>query len=184
MRAVLPNQSPEPTAVVAAVAIHAASRRWLSFSRSATSTPTPKLSFRRQNRHRSNQQHKKTMKTLIESTLPPPQHISDVEPRTEKDDALFAELAAVLKKHDALDRFGVNLLHRHFDLAPGEFLLETTNIPTRLQTIEPIREQDLNGEEVIETAWRLGDGWIAMGCVCVKMGSDHQHQSRGDKPVC
>jgi hypothetical protein len=29
----LPNQSPEPTAVAAAVAIHAASRRWLSFFR-------------------------------------------------------------------------------------------------------------------------------------------------------
>jgi hypothetical protein len=28
-----PNQSPEPTAVTAAVAIHAASRRWLSFNR-------------------------------------------------------------------------------------------------------------------------------------------------------
>jgi hypothetical protein len=28
-----PNQSPEPTAVAAAVAIHAVSRRWLSFLR-------------------------------------------------------------------------------------------------------------------------------------------------------
>jgi len=28
-----PNKSPEPTAVAAAVAIHAASRRWLSFGR-------------------------------------------------------------------------------------------------------------------------------------------------------
>jgi hypothetical protein len=28
-----PNQSPEPTAVAAAVAIHAANRRWLSFFR-------------------------------------------------------------------------------------------------------------------------------------------------------
>ena len=29
----MPNKSPEPTAVAAAVAIHAASRRWLSFFR-------------------------------------------------------------------------------------------------------------------------------------------------------
>jgi hypothetical protein len=28
-----PNQSPEPTAVAAAVAIHAPNRRWLSFGR-------------------------------------------------------------------------------------------------------------------------------------------------------
>ena len=33
LRTMLPNQSPEPTAVGAAVAIHAASRRWLSFFR-------------------------------------------------------------------------------------------------------------------------------------------------------
>jgi hypothetical protein len=31
--AMTPNQSPEPTAVTAAVAIHATSRRWLSFFR-------------------------------------------------------------------------------------------------------------------------------------------------------
>ena len=29
----MPNQSPEPTAVAAAVAIHITSRRWLSFLR-------------------------------------------------------------------------------------------------------------------------------------------------------
>jgi len=29
----MPNQSPEPAAVATAVAIHAASRRWLSFGR-------------------------------------------------------------------------------------------------------------------------------------------------------
>ena len=33
MTTMWPNQSPEPTAVGAAVAIHAASRRWLSFFR-------------------------------------------------------------------------------------------------------------------------------------------------------
>ena len=33
IHAMMPNQSPEPTAVTAAVAIHAASRRWLSFFR-------------------------------------------------------------------------------------------------------------------------------------------------------
>ena len=32
----MPNKSPEPTAVAAAVASHVASRRWLSFFRSAS----------------------------------------------------------------------------------------------------------------------------------------------------
>jgi len=36
-----PNQSPEPTAVAAAVASHTASRRWLSFFRSAAPVHAP-----------------------------------------------------------------------------------------------------------------------------------------------
>jgi len=43
------------------------------------------------------------MKVILESTLEPPKHIDEVAPRSEHDDALFAELAAVLKKHHALD---------------------------------------------------------------------------------
>jgi hypothetical protein len=119
------------------------------------------------------------MKTILESTLPPPSHIADVEPRSDKDDLLFSELASVLKKHGALDRFGITLLHRHFPIAPGEFLLETTDIERRFQTIEPIKDSEMRGEDFIETAWRLGDNWIAMSCRCKKLGSDHSHHSTG-----
>ena len=119
------------------------------------------------------------MKTVLDSTLPAPQHIADIEPRSDKDDALFTELSSVLKKHNALDRFGVTLLHRHFDVRPGEVLLETTDVPTRKQTIRPISSEELAKEDYIETSWRLGDNWVGMACVCVRMGDDHQHQSRG-----
>ncbi len=119
------------------------------------------------------------MKALLDSKLPAPVHIADVQPRTDGDDPLFTELAAVLKKHNALERFGVTLLHRHFDMRPGEVLLETTDIPSRVQTIEPVPEEELAGVPYVETSWRLGDGWVAMACVCVKYGDDHSHQSRG-----
>ncbi len=119
------------------------------------------------------------MKTILESTLPAPVHVADVQPRSEQDDALFDELASVLRKHNALDRFGISLLHRHFEIAPGEVLLETTDIPTRVQTVRPVNETEIAGVPYIETSWRLGDGWVAMACVCVKFGSDHSHQSRG-----
>ena len=124
------------------------------------------------------------MKTLIESNLPAPKHISVVEPRSDTDDPLFAELATVLKKHNALDRFGITLLHRHFEIEPGEVLLETTDIPSRVQTIRPVTHDEMTADPYIETSWRLGDGWIAMGCKCVKMGDDHQHLSRGERPKC
>lgn len=115
------------------------------------------------------------MKIILESALSAPAHISDVEPRSEKDDALFAELACVLKKHDALNRFGVSLLHRHFEIKSGEVLLETTDIESRTQTIRPVDHTATDDDPCIETAWRLGDGWVAMGCKCVQRGLDHQH---------
>ncbi len=122
------------------------------------------------------------MKLILDSEVSAPVHISEVEPRSEKDDALFEELAAVLKKHNALDRFGVTLLHRHFKIEPGEVLLETTDIPGRIQTICPVKHHEMAADPYIETSWRLGDGWIAMGCKCVKFGNDHQHLTRGATP--
>lgn len=115
------------------------------------------------------------MKTILESALPPSAHISDVEPRSEKDDPLFAEIASVLRKYDALNRFGVSLLHRHFEIKPGEVLLETTDVVSRIQTIRPVDHSETAADPYVETAWRLGDDWIAMGCKCVQRGLDHQH---------
>lgn len=115
------------------------------------------------------------MKTILESTLPAPRNITDVEPRSEKDDALFAELAGVLKRHGALDRFGVCLLHRHFDIKPGEVLLEETDVESRTQTIRPVAT--IEGD-CVETAWRLGDGFVAMHCICANYGTGHGHFTR------
>ena len=116
------------------------------------------------------------MKTILESTLPAPKHIAEVEPRSTNDDALFAELAGVLKKHHALDRFGITLLHRHFDIAPGELLLENTDMLSRTHSITPVSSETLVGQKYIETAWRLGDDFVAMGCVCQdRDGSGHNH---------
>lgn len=122
------------------------------------------------------------MKIVLDSNIQAPAHISEVEPRSANDNALFGELAEVLKKHNALDRFGVTLLHRHFEIKPGEVLLETTDIPSRVQTIRPVKHDEMTADPYVETSWRLGDGWIAMGCKCVKFGDDHQHLSRGATP--
>ena len=118
------------------------------------------------------------MNVLLDSMLPAPAHIADVTPRTDADAALFGELADVLKRHNALDRFGITLLHRHFDISAGEVLLETTDVATRVQTIQPVRDEEISGQPFIETAWRLGDGRVAMSCKCIKDGRDHDHLPR------
>src|SRR5262245_50512481 len=101
--------------------------------------------------------------------------IHDVIPRTAADDGLFAELAAVLDKHNARERFGVTLLHTHFPMADGEVRLEKTNVSARRQTIEPVSAQPGN---TIATAWRLGpDGAATTICICP---TDHRGNHLGD----
>ncbi|MBI3660564.1 hypothetical protein HY230_08850 [Candidatus Acetothermia bacterium] len=107
------------------------------------------------------------MKTILESTLTPPKHITEVEKRSEKDDALFVELTAVLKKYNALNRFGITLLHRHFDISQDECLLEETDVENRKQNIQPISANLLRDEKITETSWRLGDGFVAPATFCV-----------------
>lgn len=94
--------------------------------------------------------------------------------RTEDDNDLFRELAEVLKKHSALDRFGVTLLHKHFDIAADEALLETTDIAGRRQTLEIAKRSELSQRSAVETSWRLGpNGEALWGCVCVEIQGEH-----------
>lgn len=95
--------------------------------------------------------------------------IDAVKPRTTADDELFRELAATLAKHNALDRFGICLLHTHFNIAEGETLLESTDAERREQWIRPIRLTEAEPLDLIETAWRLeGNGSTAMSCKCIR----------------
>jgi hypothetical protein len=106
-------------------------------------------------------------------------HIEEVRPRTSADDALFAEMAEVLKRHNALDRFGVCLLHTHFAIDDGEVLVEETDENGRVQTIRP---KPIGAHpDVIETSWRLGpNGEAIQNCVCVGTdGWSHRHHSHG-----
>jgi hypothetical protein len=106
-------------------------------------------------------------------------HISEVEALSSEDEPLIADLIAVLQRHNALDRFGITLLHKHFEMEPDECLLETTDLSTRVQTIRPISKAEVAGIDAIETAWRLDTHGPLMSCICIQEGSDHSHQSRG-----
>ena len=105
-------------------------------------------------------------------------HISEAEPLGEADGPLVDDLVAVLKKHNALSRFGLTLLHKHFELEDGEVLVETTDRENRSQNIAPQFLSDVMREPIIQTAWRLDSGKPIMSCVCVNFGGDHSHQHR------
>lgn len=72
----------------------------------------------------------------------------------------FYELRDVLKKHNALDRFGITLLHKHFDVADDEIMLETTDVGNRTLHMQPIKTKDYFDKEtmpLVATSIRLID---------------------------
>lgn len=110
-------------------------------------------------------------------------HIDDVEPMNDKDIPCINELRDVLKRHGALDRFGITLLHKHFNIDHDEVLVERTDEASKVQTIRPYRKADLD-TCIQQTAWRLSDGAAVMGCytVCIRdsdRGWHHSHVTSG-----
>lgn len=87
--------------------------------------------------------------------MPKLPHISEVEPRSEKDEACFDELRAVLERHGALSRFGITLLHQHFEIGDHEVQVETVDERRRIETARPKRRDDAAISSAIETSWRL-----------------------------
>ncbi|HJT42430.1 MAG TPA: hypothetical protein VJ750_02915 [Rhizomicrobium sp.] len=88
------------------------------------------------------------------------------------------EVAAVLKRHGREWRFGVNLLHSHFEIGKDEVLIETSDPSDKSLWIRPVPKSEVEGEDVIATAWCLGDGEPRMGCLCKKAGNDHFHDHK------
>lgn len=110
--------------------------------------------------------------------------IDDVVPLADADEQLIAELRGVLDRHGAVQRFGITLLHQHFDVTDDEVLVETVDPTTRTLTIRPESAAQFEGMKSIETQWRLDDPHGMLRCVQVCPGgssSNHQgwpsHQS-------
>jgi len=106
--------------------------------------------------------------------------IADAVPLSAEDAPLVSALVEVLKKHNALSRFGLSLLHQHFPINPDEVMVESTDQATRMQTIQPVKKDALAGLNTKITGWRLDTGQPLMACLCVILGKDnHQHLPRG-----
>jgi len=82
--------------------------------------------------------------------------IDAVEKRADGDQAVFADLREVLMRHNAIDRFGVFLLHKHFHMAEDEVLVESCDKKLRQLVIKPIRASDQDQHRTVETSWQLG----------------------------
>jgi hypothetical protein len=106
-------------------------------------------------------------------------HIAEVEPLGDQDRAVLEEIRAVLAKHDALNRFGINLIHRHFGLQEGEVALEMTDTDSRRQVVEVRPESEVVGAaNVIATQWVFGTKGEGMECKLYCNYQDYGHKTR------
>jgi hypothetical protein len=79
-----------------------------------------------------------------------------VEPLGDDDRAVLADVREVLRRHNALDRFGVTLLHSHFDLGADETLVEFVDPANRVMTTKPVRLDSAEHDgTVVPTSFRL-----------------------------
>jgi hypothetical protein len=101
--------------------------------------------------------------------------VDQVTPRSDADGSLFRELHDVLQRHGALQRFGICLLHQHFELADDEVMLEQTDKANRRQLMRPVKIKTLDLDNMLETSWRLDNGKPAMVCLCYMNGDIHDH---------
>lgn len=106
-----------------------------------------------------------TLQTIQWSTL---LDIDAVAPIGSEDHQVLKELRAVILKHKYENRFGVALLHKHFELDAGEVLMEKTDVERRTSTLTPQPADAHADANVIETLWRFGQGESPDGVtVCV-----------------
>jgi len=76
------------------------------------------------------------------------------QPLNTDDRVFLQELYDVLDKHGNLDRFGLCLLHDHFDVSPDEILLETNDPKARTLSMEVVKRSELPESKF--TSWRIG----------------------------
>lgn len=107
--------------------------------------------------------------------------ISETEDFTSRDAACFSELRDVLKKHGCLDKFGISLIHKHFDISPDECLLEHTDLDNRTLTIKPVKQSTLEPGSTTITMWRLTEGEkvAEIGCRCARGPNGHFGRHEG-----
>ena len=81
--------------------------------------------------------------------------ISEVRPISEEDEICLNEIREVLMKHNSLNRFGITLLHGHFDISDDEILVEVCDVENRKLISSPMKREEVAKAKSIETNWRF-----------------------------
>jgi hypothetical protein len=114
--------------------------------------------------------------------LPPHPDINEVAPPlSDADRACFEDIREVLIQHGMLTRFGVTLLHQHFEIGDDEAMVEQIDVETRTLTCMPVKRERLAKINTVQTSWRLDSPTGQMACEtnCMKdYGENGPHWPR------
>lgn len=99
--------------------------------------------------------------------------LPDVEPLSDADLECLAEVRSVLQRYKVIDRFAIHLVHKHFDLAADEILVEYSDAVKRTQTIRVEKMADADLQNSIPTTWILDELKPTTICVCAIRAGSH-----------
>jgi hypothetical protein len=85
--------------------------------------------------------------------------------RLDSEAGLFGEVGQLLKRHGVEQKYGLALLHKHFDLAGDEVLMEYTDIENRTLITRPAPLSEVSAGNAVETVWSLDSGTMTTVCV-------------------
>jgi len=95
-------------------------------------------------------------------TLTPLMHnnlkdIDAIEKLNETDLKCINDIKNILKRHNKEDKFGVLLLHKHFDISEDEIMLESIDVKNRILITKPQKISTLKQNSFIQTVWSFSN---------------------------
>jgi len=103
--------------------------------------------------------------------------LREVAPLDAADLACMAELRDVLARHGRLQRFALQLVHKHFDISEREVLVEYTDVERRERRLRVEPRASALVRQSIPTTWMLERERAAVVCVCA-FRQDQGHLGR------
>ena len=88
-----------------------------------------------------------------------------IDRRLPTDDPCIAEIKAVLKRHGLDKKYGLTLLHKHFDLAADEIMIEHTDLANRTLVSRPEKADAFPEANLMEVTWSLDSDTLMAGCI-------------------
>lgn len=99
--------------------------------------------------------------------------LHDLAPLNDNDVACMRAVRDVLLQFGKVERFALHLVHKHFDIADDEILVEYSNANTREQFFRPEKADSTNAKDAIPTTWILRDMEASALCVCARTENGH-----------